>query len=358
MARDFYDVLGVPKSASAEEIKKAFHKKAHELHPDKAGGDETKFKELNEAYQTLSNAEKRSNYDRFGSAGPSFSGGAGYGGNPFGAGGPNINFDFGGDMGDIFSSLFGGGQPRRARTKTGRQRGRDVEASITIDLNEAAFGVERELKMRTNVQCEHCRGLGSEPGTERRTCDRCGGSGAIQQTQQTFFGAFQTSTLCPKCNGEGTIIAKPCKVCNGSGRIEKDRQIKVKIPSGIDDGQSLRLSGQGEAGEKGGAPGDVYLVVRVRAHPTLKREGDNIHSSLTVSIKQAALGDTKEIETLDGSVKLKIPSGTQPGTILKLSDKGVAHLNRRGRGDHLVTINVRIPDRPTKEQKRALEELF
>lgn len=359
MPRDYYEVLGVPRTASADEIKKAFRKKAHQLHPDKSGGDAEKFKELNEAHQTLSDSQKRVNYDQFGHAGSRFNT-SGFGhGSPFGAaGGPNAQFDFGdlGDLGDLFGNIFGSS---RGRAKPrGRQRGRDMEMAVNIDLLEAYQGVSRTMQFRTAVPCDRCSGSGGEPGSKRETCPTCKGSGAVRSQQQTFFGVFETSTLCAKCQGEGTMMSSACHECGGEGRVMKNKEVEVKIPAGISNGQTLRLNHQGEAGQKGAPPGDLFLTVHIKPHPQFRREGDNIYSQIKINISQAAVGDKVDIATLGGQVELKIPAGTQPGTILKLGGKGMPHLNGRGHGDQLVTVQVRIPDKLSREQKKALEELF
>lgn len=370
MPRDYYEILGVARGASADEIKKAFRKKAHELHPDKSGGDEAKFKELNEAYQVLSDQGKRQAYDQFGHSGPRFSGGGAGGGSPFGAGGINFDFSQAGDLNDLFGAFFGNAQRsgRRGSARSGRQAGADVEAQLTISLAEAAAGVKRSLRVDLPAMCERCRGDGAEPGSTRTTCDTCRGTGAVQSQQDTFLGAFQTSTLCPRCSGEGTVVSSPCRDCSGQGRVRRSRTLEVSIPPGIADGQTLRLQGQGEAGVKGGRPGDLYVTVRVAAHPHLVREGDSLRYTLGISIKQAALGDTVEVPTIEGTAKLKIPAGTQSGTVLKMASKGMPHLHRSGsprwssgaagRGDQLVTVNVHTPTKLTREQKRALEDLF
>jgi len=363
MPRDYYDILGVARGASADDIKKAFRKKAHQLHPDKKGGDEAKFKELNEAYQALSDTQKRQTYDQFGHAGSKFSGGgsSGFSGNPFGAGGTQFDFSQAGDLNDLFGSFFGGGRAGRSRstrTSSGRQAGADVEATLTISLAEAANGMKRTVQLNVASMCEHCKGAGGEPGSGRSTCSTCKGSGAVQSRQDTFFGAFQTSTLCTTCNGEGTVVSAPCKECGGQGRVRRQRTLSVTIPAGIADGQTLRLQHQGEAGLKGGQPGDLYVVIRVTPHPHLVRDGDNLRFNLRINIRQAALGDTAVVPTIDGQAKLKVPAGTQSGTVLKMSGKGMPHLHRSGRGDQLVTVIVTTPDKLSRDQKKALEEWF
>lgn len=354
MPRDHYEVLGVPRTANVDEIKKAFRKKAHELHPDKHGGDEGKFKELNEAYQVLSDASKRSAYDRFGHAGPRMGGGAGP------SAGGNVHFNVGdmggfGDFGEVFEQFFGG---RRPGARSRQRRGRDVELELAVSFNEAASGVGRDVQVRVASTCERCHGSGGEPGSTRERCSTCHGSGAVEQAQETFFGTFRSSQLCPRCQGEGTTVSKPCSACRGTGRTEQSRTVTVKVPAGIADGQTLRLSGLGEAGERGAPSGDVYVTVRVKPHPQLRREGDDVHSTVKLSVRQAALGATVPVLTLDGEVEVKVPAGTQPGTVLRLASRGMPHLGSRSRGNHLVTVEVAIPTKLSRDQKRALEEMF
>jgi molecular chaperone DnaJ len=270
-----------------------------------------------------------------------------------------MNYDFG-DFGDVFSTFFGG-QSRssdRRRTGSSKKRGSDVEIGITITLQEAAAGVTRTIELNTLASCERCKGSGAMPGSSRSTCATCKGSGAVNQQQDTFFGTFQSSTLCPTCGGEGTVVGTPCNECSGQGRKRQRRTVQVSIPAGIADGQTLRLSGQGEAGIKGGPPGDVYVAVRVQLHSQLRREADNLLLNISISFKQASLGDTVSVPTLDGQASLKIPAGTQTGTILKMAGKGMPHLQRSGRGDELVTVTVQTPAKLTKDQRKALEELF
>lgn len=362
MPRDYYETLGVARGASADEVKKAFRKKAHELHPDKRGGDEAKFKELNEAYQALSDSSKRQTYDQFGHDGARFSGGgAGRAGNPFGAGGVQFDFGQGADLNDLFGSFFGNAHRSGRGTsaaRSARQSGADVEAQLTVTLAEAASGAKRRVQMDVAAMCERCKGSGGEPGSGRATCATCKGSGAVNSRQDTFMGSFQTSSLCSTCNGEGTTVSAPCRECSGQGRVRRRRTLDVTIPAGIADGQTLRLQHQGEAGLKGGHPGDLYVTVRVTPHPKLTRDGDSMRCSLHVTIRQATLGDTVTVPTIEGEAKLKIPAGTQSNTILKMAGKGMPHLHRSGRGDQLVTVHVRTPDKLTKEQRRALEDLF
>lgn len=354
--RDYYDVLGVGKNASDDEIKKAFRRKAVELHPDK-GGDEAKFKELNEAYEVLKDKEKRQRYDQFGHAGVGGNGGFS-GGNPFegfqgfgGAGGQSASFDFG-DMGfgDIFSSFFGGGPSQRQP-----ERGRDVEARVEISFEEAVFGTEVDLKLNLDDICEHCKGSGAEPGYELKTCDQCNGSGEITKVMRTVLGNIQQRAVCPKCHGRGKIPEKVCSVCNGRGTQRKSKDIAFKVPAGIDDGATIRLREQGEA-TSGGQKGDLYVQVRVKAHKLFTREGDLILSEQHVGMVEAALGTEIKVETVDGPITMKIPAGTQSGSDFRLSGHGVPHIRGSGRGAHIVTIIVDTPTKLSKKQQELLEQ--
>lgn len=373
MAKDYYNILGVAKNATQDEIKKAYRKLAHQYHPDKKGGDEAKFKEVNEAYQALGNPEKRKQYDQFGQAfggagQPSgFGGGFSWqdyarasqgGGGPFSGGfrQQNVEFDLG-DLGDIFGDLFGFGRSTGSRRVRHSARGNDIETIMTIDFQEAVFGTEKVIDLYKNVTCPHCSGNGAEPGTKIETCGTCGGNGQIEQIQRTILGAFRTVGVCPDCQGEGKKTSTKCKKCRGEGRLKESERIKVKIPAGISDGETIRLSGKGEAGLKGSGTGDLYIILRVRPNPEFKREGDNIISEVEISFSQAALGDKIPIKTLEGEVMLKIPGGTQSGKVFKLNGKGVPHLRSRGRGDHLVTVNVITPSKLSREQKKLFEEL-
>lgn len=359
MAKNYYDILGVSKSASQEEIKKAFRKLAHEHHPDKKTGNEAKFKEINEAYQVVGNEEKRRQYDQFGQtfsgAGSNAGGGfGGQGGNPFGQGGfggfnqGNVNFDFG-DLGDIFGNIFGGGQPRR-------DRGRDLETEISLEFKEAVFGAEKELDLNKEINCDKCRGTGAEPGSKINACKTCNGSGRVVRMQQTILGNFQSQAVCPDCRGEGKRPEKSCQKCQGRGHIRGNEKIRVIIPAGIADGQSVRLSGKGEAGEQGSA-GDLYIRVRVRANKNFVRQGDDILSEARLNLKQAILGDRIQVETVDGPVELKIPEGTQSHTKFRLKGKGVPHLRVHGRGDQIVDAIVDIPKGLGRKAKKILEEI-
>jgi len=354
--RDYYEVLGVSKDASADEIKKAFRKAAVKHHPDKEGGDETKFKEINEAYEVLKDQQKRQRYDQFGHAGVGGASGGGAGGNPFegfgGFGGQNVNFDFGdGGLGDIFSQFFGGGQQQ----SRGPRRGRDVETSITLTFEEAVFGVERELELTMDDECSHCHGTTVEPGHSMKTCPTCGGSGQRVQMMNTIFGQIQQQTTCPDCKGTGQVPEKVCTVCHGKGTERRKQDLTVKIPAGIDDGATIRLRERGEA-IGGGGRGDLYVHIRVKAHKHFTREGDIILSDQHVGMIDAALGTEIDVETVDGTVRMKVPAGTQSGTDFKLSGHGVPHLRSDSRGPHIVTIVVDTPTKLSKKQKELLQE--
>lgn len=360
MSKDYYNILGVEKNASPDEIKHAFRKKAHEHHPDK-GGNAEKFKEFNEAYQVLGNAEKRKQYDQFGSAfqngqaGGANWGGFGQGFGGFNQGGMNFDMDDLGEMFGGFGDIFGfGGGRQNARRQT---KGRDMEMSLTLDFMEAAFGTEKEISFTKNIVCGHCHGEGGEPGAKVETCQTCNGSGRVSGVQRTILGNIQTQTVCPACQGEGKIHSQKCTKCHGQGIVRETVKLKVRVPAGVNDNESIRLSGQGEAGQKGAASGDLYLRLRVLQHKKLVREGYDIKSEATISVGQAALGDKIDVETIHGSVKLKIPEGTQSGTIFRLKGKGVTKLHNRGIGDQLVRVVVKIPAGLNKKQKQLLEEL-
>lgn len=355
--RDYYEVLGVPKSASADEIKKAFRRKAVQYHPDKEGGSEEKFKEINEAYDVLKDAQKRQRYDQFGHAGVGgASGGAGgsAGGNPFegfGGFGQNVNFDFEGGLGDIFGQFFGGGGQRQR----GPQRGRDVEVQLQLTFREAIFGLEHEMTLDMQDTCEHCHGTTVEPGYEMKTCPTCHGAGQQTRVMNTMFGAIQQTVPCETCQGKGKIPEKACTVCKGTGTQRRKQVIKLKIPAGIDDGATIRLSGRGEA-VSGGEKGDLYVHIRVKADKKFTREGDIILSEEHVGMVDAALGTEIDVETVDGFVRMKIPAGTQSGTDFKLSNHGVPHLNSDKRGPHIVSIVVDTPTKLSKTQRKILEQ--
>lgn len=354
--RDYYEVLGVSKDASADEIKKAFRKAAVQHHPDKEGGDETKFKEINEAYEVLKDAQKRQRYDQFGHAGVGGNGG-GFSGNPFegfgGFGGQNVNFDFGdGGLGDIFGQFFGGGAGQQQR---GPKRGRDVETTISLTFEEAIFGVERTLDLDMENECAHCKGTTVEPGYSMKTCPTCKGAGQQQRVMNTIFGQIQQAVVCETCRGAGQVPEKVCTVCKGKGTERTRQSLAIKVPAGIDDGATIRLSGRGEA-VGGGTRGDLYVNIRVKAHKKFTREGDIILSDEHVSMVEAALGTEIDVETVDGTVRMKVPAGTQSGTDFKLSNHGVPHLRGSGRGAHIVRVVVDTPTKLTKKQKDLLEQ--
>jgi molecular chaperone DnaJ len=354
--RDYYEVLGVGKDASPDEIKKAFRRLAVQHHPDKEGGNETKFKEINEAYEVLKDSEKRKRYDQFGHAGvggANSGGPSGFEGFNFGGfQGQNVNFDFG-DMGlgDIFSSFFGGGQRHQSRNR----RGRDIETAIELTFEEAVFGVDKSLKINIEAECEHCKGSGTEPGYQLVTCERCKGSGQVVTAMRTVFGNIQQATVCPVCHGQGKVPEKACSVCRGNGVKRKDVTIDLKIPAGIDDGATIRLREHGEAIQNG-PKGDLYVHIRVKPHKKFTREGNLILSHEKINMVDAVLGSQFKVDTVDGPVTMKIPAGTQNGSDFKLSGHGVPNLKDEGRGAHIVTIEVEIPTKLSKKQKELLEE--
>ncbi len=357
--RDYYEVLGVSKGASPDELKKAFRRLAVEHHPDKEGGDEAKFKEISEAYEVLKDSSKRQRYDQFGHAGV---GGNGGGGNPFGGGstyggaqGQNINFDFGDlGLGDIFGSFFGGGNGQGQRQQR-QARGRDVETGVEISFEQAVFGTEADLDLNLEDTCEHCKGTTVEPGHELKTCDQCKGSGQVTSVTRTIFGNIQQASLCPKCQGRGKIPEKVCSVCRGKGTQPKKQTVQLKIPPGIDDGATIRLREHGEA-VANGPKGDLYVGVRVKPHKQFTREGDLILSEEHLDMVAAALGSEIDVMTVDGPVRMKVPPGTQSGSDFKLSNHGVPHLRGDSRGAHIVTILVDTPTKLTKQQQELLQQ--
>ncbi len=354
--RDYYEILGVAKDASADEIKKAFRRLAVKYHPDKAGGDEAKFKEINEAYEVLKDSSKRQRYDQFGHAGVGGNGAGG--GNPyegfqgFGGQGQNINFDFGDlGLGDIFGSFFGGGaQGQRAR------RGQDLVVNIMLDFTEAVFGAEKDISVTLDDVCSHCKGDGAEPGHGLKMCGTCKGSGQVNRVMNTMFGQIQQAAVCPTCEGRGQVPEKVCTVCHGKGTERKHQVVKLKVPAGIDDGATIRLNGRGEAA-RGGEKGDLYVNVRVKPHKRFTREGDLILSAEHISMVTAALGGEIDVDTVDGKLRMKIPAGTQSGTDFKLSGHGVPRVRGEGRGAHIVTIQADTPTKLSKRQKELLGEL-
>ena len=352
--RDYYEVLGVSKNASEDEIKRAYKKLARKYHPDMNPGDkeaEEKFKEVNEANEVLSNPEKKAKYDQFGFAGVDPNYGAGQGGYG-GAGG----FDFG-DLGDIFGSFFGGGFGGGGRRNPNApQRGESIRASLSVEFTEAAFGCEKSITIDRFEQCPTCKGKGCAPGTTPEVCTQCHGTGTVTQAQRTPFGMMQSQTVCPKCRGKGQIIHQPCPDCRGVGVVRKRRTIQVNIPAGIDNGQTISLRGQGHSGKNGGPAGDLLITVMVRPHEIFRRDGTAVFCEAPITFTQAVLGGTLEIPTIDGKVKYDIPEGTQTGTVFRLRGKGIPVLNGRGRGDQYVTVNIETPRNLNREQKEALKK--
>ncbi len=356
--KDYYKILGVEKNASVDEIKKAFKKLAMQYHPDRPGGNEAKFKEINEAYQVLSDQQKRQRYDQFGS---DFEQQGGFGGgmnwedvmNAFRGGGQaGFNGDFGG-FGDIFGDLFGGGAGR----SRGQARGQDIQVDIEIDFKEAAFGTEKEISLRKQNKCDICKGSGGEPDSKMETCSICRGQGQVVQMQRTFLGSIQTAVPCQDCHGSGKKPSKKCKHCGGSGVVQSNSAIKIKIPAGIDHGQSIRLTGQGEAAPHDGGVGSLYVRVRVKPLKGFGREGYDVYTEKEISFPQAVLGDTVEVETLDGVEKLLIPEGVESGQLIRLKHKGIQHLDRNVRGDQYVKVKIRVPKKVNRDTRKKLEEL-
>ena len=360
MSKDYYKILGVEKNASDEEIKKAFRRKAHEHHPDKKNGNEQMFKDVNEAYGVLGDKERRAKYDQFGSAAfenggfnPGAGGFGGFGGFDFNQGGFNINMDDMGDLGDILGGMFGFGGGRGGRQK----RGRDLEMEVNLEFKEAVFGTDKEINVYTNSACETCKGSGADPKSEIKTCSSCNGSGRVQKAQQTMLGVINTVITCPDCHGKGKKAEKSCSDCNGSGMQKKEKKLKIKIPAGINDGEALKLSGEGDYPGAGGRAGDLYIRVKVKSDSRFIRQGHNIQSTAYIPFSVMSLGGKVDVETVDGPVVLKIPSGSESGSVFKLKGKGVPYLSGYGRGDHLVTILPEVPKKLSREQKKILEDL-
>lgn len=358
--RDYYEVLGVEKTATDEELKKAYRKLAKKYHPD-ANPDnkeeaEAKFKELNEAYEVLSDKQKRSMYDQFGHNGPNgyandFSGFSGFDGFSGGFNGAGVDFD----LNDIFSSFFGGGGRRTNRN--GPVRGRDLKVHVEITFEEAAFGVSKEIVINRDEQCDTCKGTGSKPGTSAETCKVCGGRGTITTMQNTILGSFQSSRTCDNCGGTGKVISSPCTECKGRGTVKKQRRIKVSIPAGIDNGQVISLNGEGEPGLRGGGPGNLYITVSVKKHAIFTRKGDSIFCDIHVTFPQAALGAIIDVPTLNGTEKFDLAEGTQTGSIFTLKGKGIKNVNGRGIGDLYFTVIVDTPKRLNTEQRELIKKL-
>lgn len=368
--KDYYKILGIKKDASSEELKKAFRTLAQKYHPDKKGGNAEKFKEVNEAYQILSNSEKRRMYDQYGTAFEQAQAQGGFSGfdnfrdwaswaEAMKGAGTRVDFkDLGfGDLGDIFGDFFGFRHTRTAQSR----KGRDINIELAVDFREAVFGTEKSIRLDRYVQCENCKGNGADPESKLITCSSCDGSGQIIKTRSTFFGSFRTASVCPQCQGHGKMPDKKCRQCQGSGRIRKSSNINIKIPAGIDQGQSIRVSGQGEAGERGTLPGDLYVTVLIQPDPEFKRQGNNILYEKQIPISTAILGGTVQVKTVDGIGKLKIPSGTSSGQQFRLRGKGVPYLSSsgisRGRGDQIVTIKIKIPKHLSRKQKQLFKKL-
>ncbi len=353
--KDYYQILGVSRDASPEEIKKAYYKLAHKYHPDK-GGDEKKFKEINEAYQVLSDKEKRAQYDRFGRVfeeAPGFD-------FQWAWGRPDIDFeeifrsDFG-DLGEMVEEMFGFGVPRKRKDL---KKGKNIEIDIEIPLEETLKGKEKEVTLYKYILCSRCQGNGAEPGTKISECFSCRGSGEVQQIKKTFFGSFTRYTICPECGGEGYRPEKPCNVCQGEGRVKSEEEIEFFIPAGVDTNQVIKIEGKGDAGRKGGKSGDLYVRIFVKRHPIFERKGDDLYIETPISFTQAVLGDEIEIPTLEGKkILLKVPAGTESGKILRISGKGIPHFSGYGRGNLYVELIVKTPKRLTKKQKELLEKL-
>lgn len=348
---DYYNVLGVPRTASEDEIKKAFRKLAHKYHPDKGTGDEKKFKEINEAYQVLGNSEKRARYDHTGQDYHSQGQGGGAQGGGFGG---FEGFDFNGSgFEDVFSDLFGGRAGGRGRARAGA----DIQVDVEITFEEMVTGAKREVRLRKMSECETCKGTGGKPGSKESTCSQCQGAGQVRRTMQSIFGTMQQAVVCDRCQGRGKTYAEQCGTCHGVGRTQREETVSIDIPAGIADGQTLSLGGHGAAGEMGSRSGDLYVNVHVRPHKTLVRRGDDIVSQYAMSYTEATLGAKVSIDTIAGEVIMKIPAGTQPGEVFRIKDKGVPHLQRYGRGDHLVSVTLSVPKKLSSEEKRLVEAL-
>jgi molecular chaperone DnaJ len=346
--RDYYEVLGVSRDASESDLKSAFRNLARKYHPDvnDAPDAEDKFKEINEAYGVLSDADKRAAYDRFGHQGVRGpSGGPGF---------ETVDFT---DFADIFGDMFGFGGRSRTASRTAPRRGADLQYQATISFKEAIFGADKEIEVTKDEPCDTCSGSGAKPGTSPKTCPECQGRGEVRQTRQTLLGAMVQVTTCPVCNGRGNVIEAHCPTCQGRGLTRNTRRKKVSIPAGVDDGTRIRLGGEGQPGVNNGPPGDLYLFVRVRPHKYFRRRDNDILLDLNVNIAQATLGAEVQVPTVDGDVKLKIPAGTQPGKIIRMRDRGVPHLRSKSRGDQLVIVNVTIPKRLNVEERELFEKL-
>lgn len=348
MSKNYYETLGVEKNASKDDIKKAFRKLAHQYHPDKNGGDDAKFKEVNEAYQVLSDEQKRAQYDQFGSAGPGAGGFGGFDPNGFDFSGFGQEGGFGFDMGDIFGDIFGGG---RNRVK----RGSDLQTSITISFKESVFGVDKEIRITKPSTCTTCKGDGATPGTGFDTCRECEGKGTVRSVQRTILGSIATTQTCTKCHGAGKIPKEPCKSCKGNGVVNETRTITVGVPAGINNGETLRLSGMGEA-VAGGQPGDLYVRITVTPHKSIFRYNNDLVSTLSIKLTDALLGATHEVETLEGTTSISIPAGTKIGDTITIKGQGVPKSSSK-RGDFVIKLNIDLPNKLSKKAKEIIEEL-
>ena len=360
--RDYYEVLGVSKSATDDELKKAYRKLAKQYHPDANPNNkeeaEKKFKEINEAYETLSDPQKRKMYDQFGPDGPAGFGGGTGGGSYYTSGFDGFS-DFG-DLGDIFSSFFGGGFGSRnsRRNNNGPVQGADLKCSVDITFEESFLGTEKEIVINRSETCTTCGGNGAKPGTVIDKCNVCGGTGQIRQVQNTILGQMQTTRTCSNCNGTGKVIKQPCENCRGKGKIRKQAKIKVKIPAGIDDNQTIVLRGEGEAGSRGGAKGDLYIVIKVKKHSIYTRSGNDVYCTIPITFTQATLGADIEIPMVDGTKEIfKIPEGTQPGTKFTIRNKGFKSISSSSQGNYVFNVQVQVPKRLTKEQRDLLNQL-
>lgn len=355
---DYYKILGVEKGASDDEIKKAYRKLAHKYHPDKSGGDAEKFKEINSAYQVLSDKSKRAQYDQFGAGFEQRGGGFGSGGfsgfNGQGFGGQG--FDFGEGFEDIFSNIFGGGGGG-GRSRDMRKAGNDIQVDVEINFEEMVHGAHRDIELYQKILCDVCKGSGGEPGAKEDTCPTCKGSGQVHKTVSSFFGSFSQAYVCPTCQGAGKTFSQKCHKCHGEGRVKESRKVPVDIPAGISNEQTVSMQGQGEAGERGAQSGDLYITVHVINHPKFTREGNNLLSTEHISFSQASLGDKINVATIDETVKMKVPAGTQSGELFRIKGHGVSNLGRSNRGDHLVKIIVDVPKNISRDQRKIIESL-
>ncbi len=361
-SKDYYSILGVSKDATADDLKRAYRKLAKQYHPDAQHTEEdkkkaeAKFKEINEAYSVLSDENKRAQYDRFGSNFEQ----AGFGGSGFG--GYSNAYDFSGfggidfDLEDILGSVFGGGFGSSSKKSQGPTRGADIRTNMSLKFEEAAFGVKKEISITRNEKCDSCNGSGAKPGSRIITCDKCGGRGKIQMTQNTIMGAFSTVKTCDKCNGTGKVIETPCEKCSGKGIVRKSRKIEINVPAGIDDGQAISLRGEGDAGKKGGPNGDLYVVMKVAPHKYFKRNGFDISANVRVPFTKMALGGDIKIPTLEGEMEFNIPEGTTTGTKFRVKDQGIPILNGKGRGNLEFTVDVDVPKKLTDKQREILIE--